>query len=138
MFLKRILSSLIDLSVSLIPVIISLNGKGMSEYYFIISFVIYLLHTNISLLIKPQNTIGEKLLKIYVVYTNGPKKWKIILRNILFALLVYGPVIVSKNVSDFIFMSIPLLGLLPLSIDETTGKKINGLDMLFKTSYNNI
>lgn len=136
MIIKRIISSTIDLSFGLIPVLIAFYSKNIWEYYFFISFVIYLFHTNISLIMQPYNTIGEKLAKISVVYASNKILIKSLLRNLLFSILIFGPLIISDNIFELSYYMIGSLFLVIPFHDRRNKKKlINGLDILFKPEY---
>ena len=106
MMIKRIISSAIDLSFGLIPVLIAINSKNIWEYYFFVSFLIYSCHTNISLIMQPHSTIGEKLAKISVTYASNKILMNSLLRNLFFSILIFGPPIISDNIFEFSFYMI--------------------------------
>lgn len=134
-FLKRILSSIIDLCFSFLPVTIAFYGRNIWEYFIIISFIIYVIHTSILIIIS-QNTIGEKLLKIHIVYNKHPKLMAL-LRNLLFGLLIFLPLLPGNDKIELLFALIPLIGLFPIFGDKKGGDVLNGLDVIFKLNYNN-
>lgn len=136
MIIKRIISSTIDLLFGLLPVLIAFYSKNIWEYYFIVSFVIYSCHTNISLIMQPHSTIGEKLAKISVTYASNKILSNSLLRNLIFSILIFGPPIISDNIFEFSFYMIgPLFVVIPFQDRSNKKKLINGLDILFKTEY---
>jgi len=140
MVIKRFVSTLIDLTLSFIPVLIAFSGRDLEEYYFLTSFIFYLFHTTIFLSRNPQSTFGEKVMKINVVSSDNINRLlKVLLRNLVFAILIFGPLIASNNIIELLFMSIiPFISLIPISTDENSGEKVNGIDILFKTHYKSI
>ncbi|MBL1212824.1 MAG: hypothetical protein HND52_05630 [Ignavibacteriae bacterium] len=135
MFSKRVFASLIDLVMASLPVIVVFSSEGLIKYIPLLSFLFYLIHTTVFLLINKKHTIGEKLMRIQVVFSKDFSNIKVHLRNLLFAILIFAPVISYNSISELIFMYIPLLCLFPFTDEKESGEKINGLDLLFKNQY---
>jgi uncharacterized RDD family membrane protein YckC len=134
--LKRFLASSIDIAIASFIVLFSLDLTVIEEYFFLIALGMYLLLTSIYLNKNPTQTLGERIMKIEVVYTKWFNKLIVILRNFIFSILIYGAFISGSGLLEIIWMmSIPMLSLIPIINHEKLSVKMNGLDYLFKTYY---
>jgi uncharacterized RDD family membrane protein YckC len=138
MIFKRVLASSIDIAIALIIVLISLGPKVSIKYFLIFTLGFYLFHTTIYLIKNPNQTLGERILKIEVKYLKYQNKGIVVFRNLMFSILIFGTVIGSNNLFElFWMMPIPVLSLLPFGQNNINKFKFNGLDYLFKTEYKN-
>jgi hypothetical protein len=132
---KRIFGTTIDLLFCFIPALIALSNAHLWEYYFILSFILYFIHTNIFLLINVKNTVGERIVKIYISTKYKNLLVISILKNLLFSVLIFAPLISAKNFGEMMFFLIVSLVILFPFNSKKNKEPTNGLDVLFKSSY---
>ncbi len=140
---KRIISSLIDISISILPGFViysNTSGKGLRIIY-LVAVIIFSIYTVITSTILKSGTLGDYFMKIKIINIDGSEVSlkKLLFRNITYCLWLGWLFFLSINtrvVDNIIFLLITImLYLIMFSNKNKFNENLSALDMIFKTKY---
>lgn len=136
--LKRLFALAFDLVIAVIPAMIVIFDSPNSEIGFLnLAWVIFLTETIITTLVVGNGTLGDHFLRLKVVNVDGSQltRWKLLLRNTSYGLILYLPI---SDTSDHIMVIISVVVIVSAFLAVFSNKNkyrenMAAVDFVFKT-----
>ncbi|MBN2425159.1 MAG: RDD family protein [Calditrichaceae bacterium] len=136
--MKRILATIIDLTISIIPcLILNLKTNYNLIYLSYMSLLLLIIHTSVFIFIM-KRTFGEKIVRIQIdrINSNEIKSSYIFLRNVVFCFYFLLIIMSYSSLIDLIVILLLFISLnTTIFFKNQYNKPMTIIDFIFKTYY---